>query len=825
VTWVPSWSRTAASSRPETRRGSEPAGIPGVTEQHINDGWLIPAFGDGHAHPMFGGLEAEGPQVRRQSSVAEIVAEVGRWAADHPGEDWILGASYDSSLSPEGLFDARWLDEAVPDRPVALRAWDYHTMWVNTRALELAGITAQTPDPPLGEIPHRPDGSVLGTLREWGAVDLITAVADRWPLETCLRSLERAARAYAALGVTWVQDAWVEPDTVKVYCAAAQQDRLPIRFNLALYADPRHWPDQLDGFLEARRLVQDLGHPHLTANTVKFFADGVVENATGALLDHYCGCPGERGMLVWEPDLLARAVTEVDAAGFQPHIHTIGDRAVRVALDALEAAERANGPRDRRAVLAHVQLIDEADRDRFAALGAIANAEPLWSQLDALMNVLIVPRLGQERADTQYPWASLTARGIPMSFGSDWPVSSADPLQGMAVACSRQTDDLARALSSGEVTSEGLVQAYLARIEAFDRAGPRLNAVIVDNPEALAEALASDRRRACGESLGPLDGIPYTAKDSYSARGLTAAAGSPAFASLVAQRDSYAVSRLRGAGAILLGLTNMPPMANGGMQRGLYGRAESPYNPDYLTAAFASGSSNGSGTATAASFAAFGLAEETWSSGRAPASNNGLCAYTPSRGIISIRGNWPLVPTMDVVVPHTRSMDDLLTLLDILVAPDAEVRGDFWRVQPWVPIPPVSALRPSSYAALAVPDPGAAREVLRGRRFALPRMYVNLDEEAGTAPDGGIGGPTGQRIETRTSVVDLMHALVDELEAAGAQVILSDFPLVSNYERDRPSATSIRTRGLWLRHTSIAKSWTSPLGRGTTSSTPMATPR
>ena len=415
--------------------------IPGVTEQHINDGWLIPAFGDGHAHPMFGGLEAEGPQVRKQGSVAEIVAEVGRWAADHPGEDWILGASYDSSLSPEGLFDARWLDEAVPDRPVALRAWDYHTMWVNTRALELAGITAQTPDPPLGEIPHRPDGSVLGTLREWGAVDLITAVADRWPLETCLRSLERAARAYAALGVTWVQDAWVEPDTVEVYCAAAQQDRLPIRFNLALYADPRHWPDQLDGFLEARRRVQEVGHPHLTANTVKFFADGVVENATGALLDHYCGCPGERGMLVWEPDLLARAVTEVDAAGFQPHIHTIGDRAVRVALDALEAAERANGPRDRRAVLAHVQLIDEADRDRFAALGAIANAEPLWSQLDALMNVLTVPRLGQERADTQYPWASLTSRGIPMSFGSDWPVSSADPLQGMAVACSRQTDE------------------------------------------------------------------------------------------------------------------------------------------------------------------------------------------------------------------------------------------------------------------------------------------------------------------------------------------------------------------------------------------------
>ena len=415
------------------------AGIPDLDRVDIAAGVLVPAFGDGHAHPLFGGLEREGPQIRPQHSVEGIVAEVARWAGAHPDAEWITGASYDSSLAPEGLFDARWLDAAVPDRPVALRAWDYHTMWVNTRALELAGITSATAEPILGEIPRRDDGSVLGTLREWGAVDLITAVAHDWPMETKLRALEWAARAYAGLGVTWVQDAWVEPETVEVYLEAARQDRLPIRFNLALYADPRHWPDQLPTFEETRRRVNELGHPHLTANTVKFFADGVVENATGALLQHYCGCPGEFGMLVWEPELLKRAVTDVDAAGFQPHIHTIGDRAVRVALDALEAAHTTNGPRDRRAVLAHLQLVDESDRIRLASLGVVANAEPLWSQLDALMNVLTVPRLGEERADTQYPWASLRALGIPMSFGSDWPVSSADPLEGMAVACSRQT--------------------------------------------------------------------------------------------------------------------------------------------------------------------------------------------------------------------------------------------------------------------------------------------------------------------------------------------------------------------------------------------------
>lgn len=417
----------------------------GVEVVEVNEGLLVPAFADGHAHPLFGGLEAEGPQVRRQTSLEGIVAEVRRWAQEHPEAQWITGASYDSSLAPEGLFDARWLDEAVPDRPVALRAWDYHTMWVNTVALDRAGITPDTPDPELGEIPHRPDGSVLGTLREWGAVDLITAVAEPPDLDAQLRSLERAAYAYAALGVTWVQDAWVDPDTLEVYLEAARRDRLPIRFNLALYADPRHWPAQLEFFREARQRVADLGHPNLTAQTVKFFADGVVENATAAVLEHYCGCPGETGMLVWSPELLTQAVTEVDAEGFQTHIHTIGDRAVQVALDAIEAATAANGPRDRRAVLAHVQLAQARDRERMARLGVIANAQPLWSQLDALMTVLTVPRLGDERSATQYPWATLRELGVALSFGSDWPVSSADPLEGIAVACSRQTAERAPA--------------------------------------------------------------------------------------------------------------------------------------------------------------------------------------------------------------------------------------------------------------------------------------------------------------------------------------------------------------------------------------------
>ncbi|ADG77317.1 Amidase OS=Tsukamurella paurometabola (strain ATCC 8368 / DSM / CCUG 35730 / CIP 100753 / JCM 10117 / KCTC 9821 / NBRC 16120 / NCIMB 702349 / NCTC 13040)OX=521096 GN=Tpau_0680 PE=4 SV=1 [Tsukamurella paurometabola] len=371
----------------------------------------------------------------------------------------------------------------------------------------------------------------------------------------------------------------------------------------------------------------------------------------------------------------------------------------------------------------------------------------------------------------------------------------------------RSIAQLRHALETGQITATGLAEAYLARIARFDRVDPTradgraadggvpLNSVVVMNPDALAEAAASDDRRARGAVLGPLDGIPYTAKESYMVRGLPVPAGSPAFADLIAQWDAFTIERLRAGGAILLGLTTMPPMANGGMQRGVHGRAESPYNSAFLTSAFASGSSNGSGTATAAELAAFGLAEETWSSGRAPASCNSLCAYTPSRGVISVRGNWPLVPTMDVVVPHTRSMSDMLDVLDVIVADDRTARGDFWRVQPWIEIPAASAVRPPSY-----PDLPRAADALAGVRLGVPRMYINEDADAGTGgdrtSDTGVGGPMGRRIETTPAVLDLWNALRADLEAAGALVVDVDFPLISNYEGDRPAAPTISTRGL-----------------------------
>ncbi|KAL1632437.1 Phosphatase dcr2 [Neofusicoccum ribis] len=347
--------------------------------------------------------------------------------------------------------------------------------------------------------------------------------------------------------------------------------------------------------------------------------------------------------------------------------------------------------------------------------------------------------------------------------------------------------DLRNALDSGAITSVELTTRYLLRISTYDCRGPRLNSIPILNPAVLRDAAASDARRAADRAAGrpsrPLEGIPYTVKDSYKVKGLTVASGSPAFSKLIANEDAFTVQKLREAGAVLIGKTNMPPMAAGGMQRGVYGRAESPYNAAYLTAAFASGSSNGSATSTAASFAAFGMAEETVSSGRSPASNNGLVAYTPSRGVLSIRGNWPLYPTCDVVVPHTRTVSDLLTLLDVLAARDPITTGDFWRAQPFIPLP--SLQPPPTHHALASPT------ALAGKRIALPRMYIG----------GADSAPTARPVALRPSIAALLARARAALEAAGATVVETDFPLVANYEARSAAGQLVTVPGLpddWL---------------------------
>lgn len=414
---------------------------PAVETIDLGGGYLSPSFADGHAHPLFGGLEEMGPRIRSCTSVPEIVEAVGVWAREHPEQEWILGASYDATLAPEGIFDATWLDDAVPDRPVVLKSWDYHTVWVNSAALRAAGIDRDTPEPALGRIVRRSDGSPRGTLMEAGGIDLVLKVAPGYSLEDRVEALRSATARFAAAGVTWVQDAWVEPDDVPAYLTAATSGALSTRVNLAFRADPQDWTGQPALFDAARRRVREHGSHMLTANTVKFFLDGIIESRTAFMLDPYEDAPSELGLPNWLPDELQAAMATFDALGFQFHLHAIGDAAVQMALDALEVLERRNGPRDRRPVIAHLQVINPDDIPRLAKLGVVANFEPLWACSDDVMQLLTIPRLGSPRAEQQYPMASLAKAGIPLSFGSDWPVTGHHPLPGLATAVTRQTPD------------------------------------------------------------------------------------------------------------------------------------------------------------------------------------------------------------------------------------------------------------------------------------------------------------------------------------------------------------------------------------------------
>lgn len=348
--------------------------------------------------------------------------------------------------------------------------------------------------------------------------------------------------------------------------------------------------------------------------------------------------------------------------------------------------------------------------------------------------------------------------------------------------------DLLNILDDGFITSVQLVSLYLHRIGYYDCRGPSLNSVCVLNPNVFEDAQESDIYRANGHPPRALEGIPFTVKDSFKVKGMTVAAGSPAFKNLVASDDAAIVSLLRKAGAILIGKTNMPPMADGGGQRGLYGRAESPYNINYSTTAYASGSSNGCGTSTAACFAAFGLAGETVSSGRAPASNNALVGYSPSRGLIPNRGQWPLYPTCDVIVPHTRSMEDLFTLLDVIVADDSDAAEgiDFWRNQQFVPIPKASDFRPVSFHSLE--DPYS----LIGKRIAVPKCFI--------------GCPSAKPFHVCTEAVQrLWEETRVTLESLGATVIESDLPFLEQYTQQSFPGQSCNVPGMPSKWTGIER--------------------
>jgi len=403
--------------------------------------FLMPAFSDGHCHPVFAGLEYQGPKITGKRSIEAIVEAVREFAEENPDSEWIRGGSYDPTLAEGGNFDAEWLDAVVSDRPVILRASDYHTLWCNTEALRRAHVTTDTPEPRLGRIERRPDGSPLGTLREWHACDLMLDVAPPADPEALVTAVVKACEVANSNGITWMQDAWVDLNGHLPFITALERNQLTVRTNLAFRADPDHWREQAQDFTRMRAEVEAAGNENLlTARTVKFFVDGVVESATAEMIAPYEGTH-EHGLPNWSRDELLQAVAHFDALGFQTHLHAIGDRAVRHALDSIENATAINEKWDRRSTITHVQVVHPDDLPRFAELGVIANFQAHWAQEDDLMTKLTAPRLGPERTNLQYPVGSLWRSGARLSFGSDWPVSPNNFVETMLVAATRQTGE------------------------------------------------------------------------------------------------------------------------------------------------------------------------------------------------------------------------------------------------------------------------------------------------------------------------------------------------------------------------------------------------
>jgi len=330
------------------------------------------------------------------------------------------------------------LDAIVPDRPVFLFNKDTHGAWVNSRALELAGIDDSTPDPADGRYERDAGGRITGMLHEGAAYSFEDRFVPKPSHEEWKAAILVAQEHLHRLGITAWQDAWVTPDTLDAYAALAREDRLTARVVGALWWDRHRGVEQIPE-LVAQRERATVGR--FSPTTIKMMTDGVLENYTGSLLAPYCdGCGGHTantGLQFVEPEILDGALEALTGLGFQVHMHTIGDRAVRLALDAVEKARAVHGPHDLRHHLAHVQIVDPADLPRFRPLDVVANCQTLWAQNDPQMDELTVPFLGQDRVDRMYPFGSLMRHGAVLAMGSDWPVSTADPLQQMEVAVRR----------------------------------------------------------------------------------------------------------------------------------------------------------------------------------------------------------------------------------------------------------------------------------------------------------------------------------------------------------------------------------------------------
>lgn len=404
----------------------------------------IPAFGDAHVHPIQGGLESLRCNLIDFKSRPEYLAAIAVYSGNLPRSAWVLGGGWSMPAFPGGTPTADDLDQVTGGRPAFLPNRDHHTAWVNSAALAIADVTRDTPDPADGRIERDRAGNPTGALHD-GAMRLVADYVPPPGQKELTDALLAAQRHLHSLGITSIQDACVGdageigiPDTFATYRSAAKDRLLTCRVTGALWWDRFRGLRQLDT-LQSRREEAD-GGGYFRATSVKLMLDGVCETFTAAMgspyLDGHGHATDHAGSLFIEPEELREASARLADLGFQMHFHAIGDRAVGSALDALAAlpeVQRVSG----RHHIAHLQFISPADLERFARLGVTGNFQPLWACTDAQNDQLTVPFVGPERAAWQYRIGSLLRHGSRVAFGSDWPVSSADPLQELHVAVNR----------------------------------------------------------------------------------------------------------------------------------------------------------------------------------------------------------------------------------------------------------------------------------------------------------------------------------------------------------------------------------------------------
>lgn len=398
---------------------------------------VLPGFQDAHVHPPTSGLELLRCNLHGDNNRASYLETVAAYASGHPEEEWILGGGWAMDAFPGGTPTRGDLDRVVPDRPVFLMNRDGHGAWANSRALAEAGLDRRTVDPADGRIERDSDGEAAGTLQE-GAMELVRRLVPPDTSADYERGLAVAQDYLISLGITAWQDANVTPETEAAYRTLAGRGELTARVVGALWWERSAGEEQIEGLI-ARRGRGPVGR--FRPSSVKMMLDGVAENFTASMLDPYLGRDGRptsnRGIDFIDPELLLRYVTRLDAAGFQVHFHAIGDRAVRHALDAVEAARKTNGWSDARHHISHIQVVAAEDLPRFRRLGVVANGQPFWACNEGYQSELTIPFLGPERSARQYPFQSLLRHGATLAFGSDWSVSTPNPLLEIETAVRR----------------------------------------------------------------------------------------------------------------------------------------------------------------------------------------------------------------------------------------------------------------------------------------------------------------------------------------------------------------------------------------------------